>query len=139
MDTIELMKQVKEEEDLIFESNYQEVIKGMIKKGYSNLLVKCYVNNKKIDINVSRLIMSNDRLLRACLDKASDMFDGDIDIIRKGNDDFYKKLIYDKKYKSIDGVSLINKKSIMKFRRFFISKEMNIAITVLHINIDEVE
>lgn len=138
MDTIELMKQVKGEEDLIFESNYQEVIKDMIKKGYSNLLVKCYVNNKKIDINELRLIMSNDRLLRACLYKASDMFDGDIDIIRKGNDDFYKKLIYDKKYKSIDGVSLINKKSTMKFRRFFISKEMNIAITVLHINIDEV-
>lgn len=138
MNVNELKNKVQQESYLIFESNYQEVIKDMIKKGYNNLLVKCYVNNKNIDINVSRLIMSNDRLLRACLYKASDMFDGDIDIIRKGNDDFYKKLIYDKKYKSIDGVSLINKKSTMKFRRFFISKEMNIAITVLHINIDEV-
>lgn len=139
MNVNELKNRVQQESDMIFESNYQEVIEDMIKKGYSNLLVKCYVNNKKIDISVLRLIMSNDRLLRACLDKTSDMFDGDIDVIRKGDDDFYNKLIYDKKYKSIDGVSLINKKSTMKFRRFFIKKEMIIAVTVLHININEVE
>lgn len=139
MDVIELMKQVQEEEDLIFESNYQELIKDMVKDGYSNLLVKCYVNNKKIDTSISRLIISNDRLLRACIDKASDMFDGDIGVIRKGDDDFYSKLIYDKRYNSISGVSLINKKSTMKFRRFFVSKKMDIALTVLHINIDEVK
>lgn len=139
MNVNELKNQVQQESYLIFESNYQEVIEDMIKKGYSNLLVKCYVNNEKIDISVLRLIMSNDRLLRACLDKASDMFDGDIDIIRKGDDDFYNELIYDKKYKSIDGVSLINKKSTMKFRRLFIKKEMSIAVTVLHISVNEVE
>lgn len=139
MNVNELKNQVQQESYLIFESNYQEVIEDMIKKGYSNLLVKCYVNNEKIDISVLRLIMSNDRLLRACLDKASDMFDGDIDIIRKGDDDFYNELIYDKKYKSIDGVSLINKKSTMKFRKLFIKKEMSIAVTVLHISVNEVE
>lgn len=139
MNVNELKNQVQQESYLIFESNYQEVIEDMIKKGYSNLLVECYVNNEKIDISVLRLIMSNDRLLRACLDKASDMFDGDIDIIRKGDDDFYNELIYDKKYKSIDGVSLINKKSTMKFRRLFIKKEMSIAVTVLHISVNEVE
>lgn len=139
MNVNELKNKVQQESDLIFESDYQEIIKREIKNGYNNLLVECYVNNKKVDVSAYRVIMSDNRLLRSCLDKVIDMFDGDIDVIRKGDDDFYNKLIYDKKYKSIDGVSLINKKSTMKFRRFFIKKEMNVAITVLHINTSEVE
>lgn len=137
MNVNKLAGQLKEEEDLLFESDYKEIIKKLIKSGHTNLLVKCYVNDKPVDLSIYEQIVSNSKLLWSCLEKTNDMFHGDIDFIRLGDSDFYNKLIHNKKYRCIDGVSLVNKKSTMRFRRFFINKEVNISVTVLHINISE--